>query len=168
MYSTFLCANNCFVKVGRWPFFSFSFSVHLQGMQSTEITQTTSCRKQGCSSRVPAGSRGLPRHAVKAPLIPVLLPDRPCIAGCCFIVTEVGDITPCAWLWLVWMSGCQRNYRHIKEYLSHMHTHTLPHNPRYFRFHSWIDLGLSGEFKMWHFHSALALLFQQAWRKSEK
>lgn len=151
-------------KVEIRPSFSpFLPLVHVHCMWSKENMHTAAGENTGWSSRVPAGSRGLPRHAVKAPLIPVLQPDRPCIARCCFIVTKVGDITPCQWLWLVWMRRCRRLYRCKRNI-----RHTRARNPGYFRFHCWIDLGLSGEFKMWHLHSASALLFQQAQKKIRK
>lgn len=148
--------------VDRRPSF-LQFFMYICGACGAQKTcKHTSWRKQGCSSRVPAGSHALSRHVVKFSLIAVLQPDRPCIAGCCFIVTKVGDITPYSWWWLVWMNGCHRNYRYKRNY-TYAHTHAC--SPRYFRFHSWIDLGLSGEFKMWHFHSASVLLFQQAEKK---
>lgn len=111
-------------RVGRKPSFSLSLVYICRACGAQKTHKHTSRRQQGCGSRVPVGNGALPRHVVKASLVSVLQPDGPCIAGSRFPVTRVGDITPCTWLLLVWLSGCHRHCRH-KRNITHMQAHIL-------------------------------------------
>lgn len=53
-----------------------------------------------------------------------------------FLLTKVGDVAPCAWLCLVWMSRCHRHYRYKRN--------IILTSSRYFRCHSWIDFRTLG------------------------
>ena len=114
--------------------------LHLQGMWCTENTQTYQHKKTGVRFSYACWKLSTPSACCNSLSNINVITRRLCIAGSSFPVPKVGYIVSCTWLWLVWMSGCHRHYRYKRNI-------ALTRSPWYFRFHSWIDLGLSRESK---------------------